>query len=65
MVIERVLRLSNVCRCSREKVLDVLTSFGAKDLEDMRDESGAVAVTCEFCAARFVFALAEIGEAPV
>ncbi len=64
VIVERVQPLSNVCGCSREKVFDVLTSFGAKDLEDMRDETGDVVVTCEFCAARYVFPLSEIGDVP-
>ena len=64
VVIERVLPLSNTCSCSRDKVLSVLASFGTKDVEDMRGDDGRILVTCEFCAARYDFAIHEIGESP-
>ena len=63
-MIERVQALSNTCSCSRDKVLSVLGSFGGKDVEDMRGDDGNVVVTCEFCAARYVFAIHEIGATP-
>ncbi len=60
--IERVLPLATYCRCSRDRVFDVLRSFGAKELADMRDDDGKVAVKCEFCATSYAFALSEIDE---
>lgn len=59
--VERVIPLSRYCRCSRERVADVLKSFGASELDDMRDEQGRVVVTCEFCASQYVFDESEIG----
>lgn len=61
--IERVYPLSTYCRCSRDRVFDVLRSFGAKELADMRDDSGKVVVRCEFCATGYAFDLSEIGDA--
>lgn len=58
--VERVLPLTSYCRCSRERVFDVLRSFGAKELADMRDDAGDVVVTCEFCASHYRFGLSEI-----
>jgi molecular chaperone Hsp33 len=53
--VERVIPLSRYCRCSRERIADVLKSFGANELDGMRDEEGRVVVTCEFCASQYVF----------
>ena len=52
--------LTEFCRCSRERVLTFLKSFGAKELEDMREPDGAVGVTCEFCSTRYNFTPDEI-----
>ncbi len=52
--------LTEFCRCSRERVLTFLKSFGAKELEDMREADGAVGVTCEFCSTRYRFTPDEI-----
>lgn len=60
--IERVLPLSTYCRCSRDRVFDVLRSFGSKELADMHDETGKVVVRCEFCATAYAFELSEIDE---
>ncbi|MFV3075097.1 Hsp33 family molecular chaperone HslO [Niveispirillum fermenti] len=42
------------CRCSRERVGDVLRSLDRAELDDMRID-GVVAVTCEFCNATYDF----------
>ncbi len=62
ITVERVISLSSFCRCSREKVENVLRAFGASELSDMRDENGQIVVTCEFCTARYTFSLYELGE---
>ena len=41
-------RLRAFCRCSEERILGVLKSFG--DEEDMADADGLIRVTCEYCA---------------
>jgi molecular chaperone Hsp33 len=62
VTIERVIPLSQFCRCSREKVENVLRAFGANELADMRDDSGQIVVTCEFCTARYLFSLYDLRE---
>jgi len=47
--------MSAFCRCSCERVETMLKSFSADDLADMREEDGAMVVTCEFCNARYRF----------
>lgn len=37
------------CRCSREKVIDMLHMLEKKDLEQMRTRPSGVEVTCRFC----------------
>ncbi len=36
------------CRCSREKVSNMLCSLGAESLEELK-EDGVITVTCQFC----------------
>ncbi len=36
------------CRCSRERVADVLSSFPAEEIESMKND-GKIEVTCQFC----------------
>jgi molecular chaperone Hsp33 len=58
--IEKVTRVSAQCRCSRQRILDVLKSFGRNELADMPDAEGRITVTCEFCAAPYVFEAVDI-----
>jgi molecular chaperone Hsp33 len=37
------------CRCSRERVANVLRSLGQEEVRSVIAEQGAVTVTCEFC----------------
>jgi len=37
------------CQCSRERVADLLQRFSGERLEEMVQDDGKVAVTCEFC----------------
>jgi molecular chaperone Hsp33 len=60
VAIERVIPMSSFCRCSREKVENVLLAFGVGELADMRDESGRIVVTCEFCTSRYSFSLDDL-----
>ncbi len=63
VAVERVIPLSAFCRCSREKVENVLLAFGAAELSDMLDDNGQITVTCEFCTKRYIFSLDELREA--
>jgi molecular chaperone Hsp33 len=62
VVIERVVPLTASCKCSRQRILKVLASFGAGELSDMRDDSGKVTVTCEFCGTTYGFETSEVGS---
>lgn len=46
--------VSSFCRCSRQKVEQMLASFSREDIEDMAKE-GRVQVTCEFCNSQYDF----------
>jgi molecular chaperone Hsp33 len=43
------------CRCSRQRIVSFLKGFSAEDLADMREDDGAVTVTCEFCSTKYRF----------
>lgn len=45
------------CRCSADYYRSVLSRFSAEDLDDMRDEQGAISVDCAFCSKVFPLAL--------
>ncbi len=48
------------CRCSRERVLDMVRSFSGEERREMIADDGTIAVTCEFCSRRYVFDPAKI-----
>jgi molecular chaperone Hsp33 len=43
------------CRCSRERVANVLRSLGAEEVRSVIAEQGACTVTCEFCQRPYKF----------
>ena len=47
--------LAAFCRCSRDRVFNVLKSFGAAELGGMQDDKGRITATCEFCATLYDF----------
>ena len=47
------------CRCSRERVENMLKALGPGEIEDLKVD-GKLAVTCEFCSAVYVFAEEDI-----
>jgi molecular chaperone Hsp33 len=53
--------LEEYCQCSHERVAALLASFGAAELADMREEDGAVTVTCEFCRTSYRFEAEDFG----
>ena len=50
------------CRCSRDRVERMLRMFSAKDVEDMSEPDGSIAVTCEFCTQRLDFTRVELAR---
>ena len=43
------------CQCSKDRVGGFLGSFDADELSEMRDDTGALTVTCEFCTKKYSF----------
>ncbi|WP_419419636.1 Hsp33 family molecular chaperone HslO [Legionella sp. D16C41] len=43
------------CRCSPEKMKQVLTILGEKDIKELLEEKGKVEVTCDFCNQHYSF----------
>jgi molecular chaperone Hsp33 len=43
------------CRCSRERVANVLRSLGADEVRSVIAEQGTCTVTCEFCQKPYKF----------
>jgi molecular chaperone Hsp33 len=50
------------CRCSRERIINILRSFPAQDIDELRQDP-VTKVTCEFCNTRYEFTSAEIAAA--
>lgn len=51
--------LTFACRCSREKVENMLSRFAPEDIADMA-EDGEIRVTCEFCNRLYAFPAGEL-----
>ena len=46
--------LQKVCRCSREKLMSLLSTMSSADIQDMVVDGG-IKMTCEFCSTDYVF----------
>jgi molecular chaperone Hsp33 len=55
--------LHAVCRCSEQRIRNVLETFPADDITDMAVD-GRIVVTCEFCRAEYVFTPEELLPPP-
>jgi molecular chaperone Hsp33 len=55
--------LSYGCRCSRSRLVDLLATFGADDIDHMETD-GTIVMTCEFCNHNFTFTRDDIPQAP-
>lgn len=51
------------CRCSRERIAGVLTSFDPAERAEMVEADGKIRVTCEYCATVYELAPEEIATA--
>jgi len=54
--------IREACRCSRERVVDVLTRFPPEERSEMVADDGSIQVTCEFCSRTYGFDPREIEE---
>ena len=59
LVLDRARALSYGCRCSRARLVGVLSGFPEADLDHMAEE-GTITMTCEFCNVAFRFDRADI-----
>lgn len=50
------------CRCSREKVVNALSTVGKDELRDMAVQDGGAEASCDFCARVYVISAAELLE---
>ncbi len=48
------------CRCSRQRIEEVLRSMNPDSLREMAESDPELTVTCEFCAEDYVFQLSEL-----
>jgi molecular chaperone Hsp33 len=51
-----------VCRCSRERVRNMLRSLGRDESDSLIAERGEVEVGCEFCGLQYRFDAVDVGE---
>lgn len=47
--------IKHVCRCSRDRVEDVLLSLSDDDMRDAKNDDGEIDITCEFCGKSYMF----------
>ena len=47
--------ISFACSCSPQRTRDMLISLGRIEVDDIIDEQNEIAITCEFCNARYAF----------
>ncbi|TVQ83772.1 MAG: molecular chaperone [Micavibrio sp.] len=47
--------VKHVCRCSRDRVANVLMSLSGEDRKDAADSEGKIDITCEFCGKTYLF----------
>jgi molecular chaperone Hsp33 len=54
--------VAEFCRCSNERVENMLRSFSAEERQDMVGDNGKIGVTCEFCRTHREFDPARLGK---
>jgi molecular chaperone Hsp33 len=47
------LPFSASCRCSEERIREMLQGFESDAVHDMADETGMISITCEFCSTQY------------
>jgi molecular chaperone Hsp33 len=50
------------CRCSPERIMQMLAGFPETDRQEMVDEDRKIAITCEFCSRQYVMSCDEVEE---
>ncbi len=55
--------LAAVCRCSKDRIASVLTSFSDQERAEMVEDDGKIRVTCEYCASVYELSPDEVPAA--
>ena len=50
------------CRCSREKVVNILRTIPRRELEEVCEKDGQVSIKCEFCSEDYVYTAEQLDE---
>lgn len=50
------------CRCSRQRVDDVLASLAPEELASLTEEDGSAHVDCEYCATRYLYSAEDLAN---
>ena len=50
------------CRCSQERVINILKTIPRKEIEDICRQDGKISIKCEFCSEDYVFLLPQIED---
>ena len=50
------------CRCSRERVRQMLNGLGREEADDILAERGDVEIACDFCGQQYRFDAVDVGE---
>ena len=48
------------CRCTRERVVDILRTIPRVEMEETCEKDGKVTITCEFCSEKYDFAAGDL-----
>lgn len=60
LVITKTKDYSFGCRCSREKLLNTLSSFGEEEVNKLVDDHNRIAASCNFCSEKYIFDKGEL-----
>ena len=47
--------VSHHCRCTREKMQQLLTVIGQAEIQSIIQEQGSVTISCDFCQQQYIF----------
>ena len=61
--LEEARPLAAVCRCSKDRIASVLTSFSDQERAEMVEDDGKIRVTCEYCASVYELSPNEVPAA--
>ena len=53
-----------VCTCSRDKVVQALSTMRREDIVSLADETGYAEASCQYCAKKYRFSVEELEEIP-